>query len=58
LNMIQKIKSILNEWWRVLRVTKKPTGLEYKTIVKVSGLGIMIIGAVGFLIQMIWEILR
>ena len=47
-----RIKSFLRECWRVLRVTKKPTKEEFKTVVKVSGLGILIIGLIGFLIQM------
>ena len=55
---MRKIKSILNEWLRVLRVTKKPDALEFKTIVKVSGLGMMVIGAIGFIIQMMRDILR
>ncbi len=45
----------LSSYWteckRVLRVTKKPTGFEFKTIVKVSGLGMAIIGIIGFLLQ-------
>ncbi len=48
-----KIRSFINECARVLRVTKKPDKLEFMTIVKVSGLGILIIGLVGFIIQMI-----
>ena len=56
--MIQKVKQVLNEWIRVLRVTKKPNAFEFKTIVKVSGLGMMIIGSVGFLIQMFRDGLR
>ena len=36
---------------RVLKVTKKPTMLEFKTIVKVSGIGMAIIGIIGFLLQ-------
>lgn len=55
---MRRIKSILNEWMRVLRVTKKPDATEFKTIVKVSGLGMGIIGAVGFIIRMIWDILK
>ena len=47
-----KIKSFLGECVRVLKVTKKPDAIEFKTIVKVSGLGILIIGALGFAIQM------
>ncbi len=47
-----KIKSFIGECIRVLRITKKPDATEYKTIVKVSGLGILIIGLLGFVIQM------
>lgn len=52
-----KIKLFLRECARVLKVTKKPTREEYKTIVKVSGLGILIIGFIGFAIQMIKQLL-
>ena len=48
-----KLKSFVMECVRVLRVTKKPDAIEYKTIVKVSGLGILIIGLIGFVVQMI-----
>ena len=48
-----KFKSFINECIRVLRVTKKPDKAEFLTIVKVSGLGILIIGLVGFVVQMI-----
>ncbi len=48
-----KFKSFINECIRVLRVTKRPDKAEFITIVKVSGLGILIIGLVGFIIQMI-----
>ena len=49
---IVKFKSFIVECKRVLRVTKKPNKVEFKTIVKVSGLGIIIIGLVGFIIHM------
>lgn len=48
-----KFKGFINECVRVLRVTKKPDKTEFLTIVKSSGLGILIIGLMGFLIQMI-----
>ncbi|MFW5990780.1 MAG: protein translocase SEC61 complex subunit gamma [Candidatus Nanoarchaeia archaeon] len=54
---MSRIKKKLNEYWRVLRVTKKPDAVEYKTIVKVSALGMAAIGAIGFFIQLTWEIL-
>ncbi len=48
-----KVKSFIQKSHRVLKITKKPDALEFKTIVKISGLGIVIIGMIGFLIQMI-----
>lgn len=48
-----KCKRFINECIRVLRITKKPDKTEFVTIVKVSGLGILIIGLLGFIIQMI-----
>lgn len=48
-----KIKLFLGECFRVLKVTKKPDAIEFKTIVKVSGLGILIIGLIGFVVQMV-----
>lgn len=47
-----KLKRFVIECKRVLRVTKKPNKMEFKVIVKVSGLGIAIIGLVGFIVQM------
>ena len=52
-----KAKRFCKECLRVLKVTKKPTKEEYKTIVKVSGLGILIIGLIGFVIQMLKQLL-
>ena len=52
-----KLKRFGRECWRVLKITKKPNKEEYKTIVKVSGLGILIIGMLGFIIQMLKQLL-
>ena len=48
-----KTKTFIMECIRVLKITKKPNAYEFKTIVKVSGLGILVIGLIGFLIQMV-----
>ncbi len=53
----QKCRSFLVECRRVLRVTKKPDRMEFKTIVKVSGVGMAIIGLIGFLVHFIKELL-
>ncbi len=52
-SLLFKIKRFIIECKRVLKVTKKPNKLEFKVIVKVSGLGMVIIGLVGFIIQII-----
>lgn len=50
---LAKIKSKFAEYGRVLRVTKKPSRQEFMSIMKVSGLGILAIGLLGFILQMI-----
>ena len=47
------LRSFISESWRVIRVTRKPGTEEFKTIVKVSGLGIIAIGFIGFVISLI-----
>lgn len=49
----QKLKEFVSESARVLRVTKKPTKEEFWTIAKVSGIGILIIGLLGFILHVI-----
>ena len=39
-----KFKGFVKECARVLRITRKPSNMEFKTIVKVSGLGMLLIG--------------
>lgn len=51
-----KTKSFFLKSKRVFRITKKPSREEFKVIVKVSAIGIAIIGAIGFLIHLVWTI--
>ena len=55
--MVGNLKSFITECKRVLKVTKKPDSLEFKTIFKVSGLGMLLIGTIGFLLIIIKEII-
>ncbi|MAG47037.1 protein translocase SEC61 complex subunit gamma [archaeon] len=50
--MLEKVKIWLIEAKRVLKVTKRPNRLEFMTIVKVTGVGILLIGLMGFIINM------
>jgi len=52
-----KFKSFINECLRVLRITRKPDSVEFKIIVKVSGVGMIIIGLLGFIITMAKQLL-
>jgi protein transport protein SEC61 subunit gamma-like protein len=51
--LLGKLKRFVRESVRVLKITKKPTKEEFRTISKVSGLGILIIGLIGFIIHLI-----
>jgi protein transport protein SEC61 subunit gamma and related proteins len=55
--MWYKLKDFVKECVRVVKVTRKPTGEEYKTIVKVSGLGILLLGFIGFIITVAKQML-
>lgn len=54
---LEKIGRFYGECVRVFRITKKPTKEEFKAIVKVSGLGILLIGLIGFIIHVIDRLL-
>ncbi len=57
MNTFTKLKRFFKECVRVLRVTKKPDWEEFKLLVKITGAGLLIIGAIGFLIFMIDKLL-
>jgi protein transport protein SEC61 subunit gamma and related proteins len=53
-----KLKKTLKEWRRVFKITKKPGKEEYLAVVKVTGLGILVIGAIGFAIFLVVELMK
>ncbi|MBU1975280.1 MAG: protein translocase SEC61 complex subunit gamma [Nanoarchaeota archaeon] len=53
-----KAKQFGTECLRVLRITKKPNREEFSAVVKVSALGILVIGLLGFVIIMISRFIR
>lgn len=52
-----KLKNFYDQCIRVLKVTKKPNTQEFLTTAKISGLGLLVIGAMGFLLFVIKEAL-
>lgn len=49
--MIARLKSFILQSKRVWHLLKKPSSEEFKTVSKISGIGILILGAIGFLIS-------
>jgi len=47
------IKSFIVQSRRVWLILKKPSAMEYKTVAKVSAIGVLVLGALGFLIATI-----
>jgi protein transport protein SEC61 subunit gamma-like protein len=52
-----KLKEFSTECVRVLRITKRPDKEEFLTIVKVSGMGILVIGFIGFVFHILNQLL-
>ncbi|MFH1311274.1 MAG: protein translocase SEC61 complex subunit gamma [Nanoarchaeota archaeon] len=48
-----KLKTFIEKSRRVWLILKKPTRKEFEMVAKISALGILIIGVVGFLISII-----
>ena len=53
-----KIKSFIIQSKRVWHVLKKPSSDEFKNIAKISAIGILVIGLIGFIIADIVEFIR
>ncbi len=56
--MITKLNSFIRKCVRVWHVLKKPSSDEFKVTAKVSALGILIIGFLGFLVAIIMSIFK
>ena len=52
-NFTQNTKSFLMKCKRVWHALKKPTRKEFETVAKISALGILVLGAIGFLISLL-----
>lgn len=56
--MHQKLKSFILQSIRVWRILKKPSGREFSTVAKVSALGILVLGLVGFIIAELMAVFK
>lgn len=53
MSMLEKTKSFYQQCKRVWLVLKKPTKKEFEQVAKVSAIGILILGLLGFLLSLI-----
>jgi protein transport protein SEC61 subunit gamma-like protein len=53
---IDKIRKMFSETRRILILTRRPKKSEYNETIKVTGAGILLMGAVGFIILFISRI--
>lgn len=54
----ESVASFIKQCQRVLKVSRKPGREEYVNVAKVTGLGIIIIGVIGFVISIIGQLIQ
>ena len=53
----RKIVSHLKEYKRIILISRKPTSEELKNVLKIPGIGVGLIGIIGFLIQLLVQVI-
>jgi len=56
MNVVELVGKFFMDSKRIFRVSRKPSKEEYKRMALIIGLGIVIIGIIGFLIQLFFEL--
>ncbi len=51
------VRDTIKSWDRVLKLSRKPRREEFIAITKVTGLGAIVVGVIGFAIRMIVQVL-
>ncbi len=54
----EKINEFIQKALRVLRVSYRPTSDEFYTTLKITGLGMIAIGVIGYVITIIFDFLE
>ncbi len=57
-NFIERIKIWIKETERILRLIRKPKRSEFDEVARVTGLGIILFGLIGFIIFFIAQLIR
>ena len=54
----ESMESFIKQCQRVLKVSRKPDREEYINVAKVTGIGIILIGVIGFIISVIGQLIQ
>jgi len=57
-NFIERIKIWIKETERILRLIRKPKRSEFDEVARITGLGIILFGLIGFIIFFIAQLIR
>ncbi len=57
MELIERLKAFYEKSRRVWLVLKKPSKKEFEMVAKVSAIGVLLLGAIGFLIAVIIKLL-
>lgn len=58
MNPVEKVNSFISDARRIFVVSKKPTMDEYKRMLAIVGLGIVVIGVIAFTIYLVFILLK
>ncbi len=60
MNFMKKlnIKHHLLEYKRIIKISKKPSKKEFEEVLKITGIGTIIVGFIGFVIQLLFQLVE
>ncbi len=48
-----ELQAKMKEWYRVVKLARKPRKVEFMNVAKITGLGIVVVGFIGFIIKLL-----
>jgi protein translocase SEC61 complex gamma subunit len=56
--IILDIPELVKRCIRILHISRKPTGAEYSKVARITALGMLVFGVLGFIISIIFGLIR
>ena len=53
-----EISELISRCIRIIHISRKPTGMEYSKVARVTAIGMLIFGLTGFIISILFGLLR